>query len=97
VLATALNVYASTLSLGGTAGTAYGFTVTATGLGAASYNIGSSGTAFGVANNTTLNVFQILKAANKQAINGVLYNGDSILRGLANIVFDGINSAGGIS
>jgi hypothetical protein len=38
VLAVALNVYATTSSLGGNAGVAYGFTVSATGLGARSYN-----------------------------------------------------------
>src|SRR5205807_478867 len=62
VLATALNVYATTLSLGGTAAGAYGFKVTAAGLGADSFNVGSNGQAFGVANNTTLNVYQLLKA-----------------------------------
>src|SRR5262249_40751189 len=43
VLATALSVYATTSSLGGSAGVAYGFTVSATGLGARSYNVGSAG------------------------------------------------------
>ena len=94
VLATALNVYATTLSLGGTAAQQYGLTVTAYGLGASSFNVGSSGAAFGVANNTTLNVFEILKAANKHAAAGVLYGGDVGLIDLANPVFDGINSAG---
>jgi hypothetical protein len=50
VLAMALNVYATTLSLGGTTGQAYGFTVTATGLGAASFNVSADGAAFGGAN-----------------------------------------------
>jgi RHS repeat-associated protein len=97
VLDTALDVYATTLSLGSTAASAYGFTVSALGLGASSYNVGSSGAAFGVANNTTLNVYQILKAANKQAVTGVLYNGNKTLRSQANTVFTGINQAGGIS
>jgi hypothetical protein len=96
VLATALNVYATTSSLGGSATTAYGFTVTAAGLGADSYNVGANGDAFGVPNNTTLNVFQILKAADSKAKNGVLYNGDKTLRDEALAVFDGINQAGGI-
>jgi hypothetical protein len=96
VLATALNVYATTQSLGGTAGQSYGFTISATGLGARSYNVGSSGAAFGVANNTTLNVYQLLQAANSQTVNGVLYNGDATLRQEANDVFDGINNAGGL-
>src|SRR5207237_1012284 len=76
VLATALNLYATTLSLGGTSARAYGFQVDAYGLGAASYNVGDSGAAFGVANRATLNVYQILKAANRQARNGVLYGGE---------------------
>jgi hypothetical protein len=42
VLATALNVYATTQSLGGTAAAAYGFTVDAYGLGADWQNIGFS-------------------------------------------------------
>ena len=96
VLATALNVYATTSSLVGNAGTTYGFTVSATGLGARSYNVGSSGAAFGVANNTTLNVYQTLKRANQQAVNGVLYNSNTTLRQLAIDVFDSINLAGGL-
>src|SRR5262249_30694665 len=78
VLATALNVYATTLSLGGTAAQAYGFSVSATGLGARSYNVGMDGAAFGVTNNTTLNVYQLLLAVNKKAVNGVLYSGDPL-------------------
>src|SRR5262249_15560671 len=63
VLATALNVYASTLSLGGLAGQSYGFVVNDTGLGARSYNVGPNGAAFGVGDDTTLNVYQLLLAA----------------------------------
>src|SRR5262249_28278494 len=75
VLATALSVYATTASLGGMAGTTYGFTVTTAGLGAYSYNVGSDGAPFDVANNTTLNVYQLLTAVDQQAVNGVLYDG----------------------
>jgi hypothetical protein len=96
VLATALNVYATTTSLGGQAGAQYGFTVTVAGLGGSTFNVGSSGAAFGVPDDTTLTVSQILKAANQQAVNGVLYNGDLTLRDLAISVFDGINQAGDI-
>jgi hypothetical protein len=96
VLTTALNVYATTLSLGGTVGQAYGFLVTATGLGARSYSVGSSGAAFGVPDNSILNVYQILKDANALAVGGILYNGDQTLGDLAIVVFDGINSAGNI-
>ncbi len=96
VLATALNVYATTSSLGGTAAQGYGFTVDAYGLGASSYNVGSNGAAFGVANSTVLNVYQLLRAANARAANGVLYGGDATLIALAVNVFDGVNMAGGI-
>src|SRR5262249_51880234 len=40
VLAAALSVYTTTASLGGSAARAYGFTVSATGLGARSFNVG---------------------------------------------------------
>jgi hypothetical protein len=94
VLATALNVYATTSSLGGTAGHSYGFTVSATGLGARSFNVGADGAAFGVANNTALNVFELLKAVNKKAVNGQLYNGNTKLRTQANDLFASLNKAG---
>jgi hypothetical protein len=97
VLATALDVYATTLWLGGTAGQAYGFTVTATGLGADSDNVGSDGAAFGVANKTTLNVYELLKAVDRQAVNGVLYNSDKTLRNECNDLFSSLNQAGSIS
>jgi hypothetical protein len=96
VLATALNVYATTKSLGGTAGQAYMFVVDDMGLGARSYNVGPNGKAFGVDDNKTLNVYQLLLAANNQAVNGVLYGGNTDLLQMAFNVFDGINTAGGI-
>jgi serine/threonine protein kinase len=94
VLATALNVYATTLSLGGTAAEVYGFAVTADGLGASSYNVGADGAAFGVANQTTLTVFALLDDADRLAVNGLL--GDATLRHEALDVFGGINSLGGL-
>ena len=96
MLATAVNVYATTQSLGGTTAQAYGFTVTALGLGASSVNVGGSGAAFGVANLTTFNVYQLLLAVNQRAVNGLLYNGDMGLRVQAQIVFDALNIAGGV-
>jgi parallel beta-helix repeat protein len=96
VLATALNVYATTSSLGGTAGVAYGFVVTAAGLGGSVSNVGACGTAFGVPNNSALTVLTILEEANAQAVQGVLYNGNATLRNQALTVFDSINSAGGL-
>jgi hypothetical protein len=96
VLATALNVYATTLSLGGTVGTAYGFTVSADGLGAYSFNVGADGAAFGVANNTTLDVYALLQGVNDQAVLGVLYNGNTSLRHQAQDLFSALLQAGSI-
>jgi hypothetical protein len=97
VLATALNVYATTQSLGGTIGQAYGFTVSGDGLGADSFSVGPDGAAFLVANHTTLNVYELLKAVNRQAVTGVLYNGDAALSQEANDLFDALNKAGSVS
>jgi len=96
VLATALNVYATTSSLGGTAGVACGFVVTAAGLGGSASNVGACGSAFGVPNNATLTVLTLLEEANAQAVLGVLYNGKTTLRNQAGTVFNSINSAGGL-
>src|SRR5262249_49388101 len=97
VLATALNVYATTQSLGGSIGQAYGFHVTATGLGADSFNVGADGAAFGVANNSTRNVYELLQAVDEQILDGVLYNGHQTLRREANDLFDALNKAGAIA
>jgi hypothetical protein len=97
VLATALNVYATTAALGGSAAQAYGFTVSAAGLGARTYNVGNKGAAFGVANNTTLNVYQLLRAVNQRAVKGVLYGGNTTLRQQAADLFAALNDAGSIS
>jgi hypothetical protein len=96
VLAVALNVYATTMSLGGTAAVAYGFTVSATGLGARSYSVGLDGAAFDVANTTTLDVYQLLQAVNRKAVNGVLYNGDATLRAQCADLLGALNQAGDI-
>jgi hypothetical protein len=96
VLATALNIYATTLSLGGTVGQAYGFTVSADGLGADSYNVGADGAAFGVANNSTLDVYAIVQGVNNQAVNGVLYSGNTTLRNEASDLFGKLMQAGSI-
>jgi sarcosine oxidase gamma subunit len=74
VMATAMNIYASTSSLGGTAGTPFGFVPTAAGLGAATFDVGNNGAAFGVSNSSTISVSQMMTAVNANAKNGVLYN-----------------------
>jgi hypothetical protein len=96
VFGLALDVYATTQSLGGTAAAAYGFQVTAYGLGAYSYDMLCSGAAFGVANNSVLNVYQVLRAADADWVGGVLYNGDWELTFLALVVFEGIRITGGV-
>jgi hypothetical protein len=77
-------------------GSQYGFTVGGNGVGTASYNVGANGAAFGVADNTTMIVMDLLLAADAQAVNGVLYNGDMAKRNQANNVFSAINEVGGI-
>src|SRR5206468_5651946 len=80
VLATALSVYATNAALDSSHVAAqYGFTVAGDGLGAATVNVGSNGIAFGVANNSTLTIMDLLLATNAQAVNGVLYNGNTTL------------------
>jgi hypothetical protein len=96
VLTAALNVYATTSSLGGTPARAYHFGVSAAGLVACSFNVGAYGAAFGVANNTTLSVYQLLQAVNQRAVNGLLYNGDAMLRHQAEELFEALNDAGRI-
>ncbi len=91
VLATALEVFTTTTSLGGSVGQSYGFTVTDNGLGAYSWNIGISGQAFGVPNNTILNVYQILLAANNAAASGEPWGTNSFLRNEAFSVLHGVN------
>jgi hypothetical protein len=96
VMAAALNVYATASHLGGSAGAAYGFHVTATGLGGATYNVGPHGAAFGVPADTAVAVLQLLRAANDSAVGGVLYGADPSLRKDAQAVFSGINETGRI-
>jgi hypothetical protein len=97
VLATALNVYSTTLGLGGNAAVSYGFDVSTAGLGASTFNIGSCGQAFNVANNTTLSIWQMLQATNMDSKNGVLYNGVPSLLSMACGMYLQINSDGGVS
>ncbi|HLJ95154.1 MAG TPA: PKD domain-containing protein [Gemmataceae bacterium] len=91
LLATALETFTTTASLGGSAGQSYGFTVNNNGLGAYSWNIGASGQAFGVSNNTVLNVDQILLAANNSAVGGEPWGSNTLFRNEAFSVFHGIN------
>ena len=96
MLAAALSVYATTLPLRGPAGRAFGFAVSATGLGARWFPVGRSGAAFGVANHTRLNVYQLLLAVNQQAVAGVLYDGNPVRQREANNLFLALNRIGSI-
>jgi hypothetical protein len=97
VLATALSVYATNTTLDSTQVAAqYGFTVSGNGAGTATVNVGSNGDAFGVANNTTMTLMDLLLATDAQAVNGLLYNGNTTRRNEANTVYSAVNQAGGI-
>jgi hypothetical protein len=96
--AAALAVYATDATLDGTAVAAnYGFVVSGDGVGAATWNVGSAGDAFGVANNTSMTVMDLLLATDDQAINGLLYNGNASKRNEANAVYSALNQAGSVS
>jgi hypothetical protein len=98
LLATALSVYATNATLDPTqVAASYGFTVSGDGAGTATANVGSNGDAFGVANNTTMTLLDLLLAADAQAVNGVLYGGNATRRNEANAVFSAVNQGGGIS
>jgi hypothetical protein len=97
VLATALSVYVTNVTLDSTQVAAqYGFTVSGDGVGTAAVNVGSNGDAFGVADNTVMTVLDLLLATDAQAVNGVLYNGSTTKRNHANNVYSAINQAGDI-
>jgi hypothetical protein len=59
--------------------------------------VGSNGDVFGVANNSTLTLMDLLLATDAQTVNGVLYNGNTLKRNHANSVYSAINQAGNIS
>ena len=97
VLATALSVYATNATLDSTGVAAqYGFTVSGYGVGTATVNVGSNGDAFGVANNTSLTVMDLLLATDAQAVKGVLYGGNTAKRSEANAIYSALNQAGNI-
>ncbi|MCI0360105.1 MAG: Ig-like domain-containing protein, partial [Planctomycetaceae bacterium] len=106
VMATALAVYVTNESLAGTTAAAYGFVVTASGVGARTASVGASGAAFGVADNTSVSVLGLLLVVNSRSHSGLLYDldhdGDATdsletsYRTMANDIFSGINEAGDI-
>jgi hypothetical protein len=81
VRATALAIYVTAGTLDSTGvGTHSGFLVGGNGVATATFNVGTNGAAFGVADNTTMTVMDLLLAANAQSINDVLYNGSTVNR-----------------
>ena len=110
VMATAFAVYATNQSLAGTAASAFGFLVTASGVGTATFNVGLNGAAFDVANYSVMTVLDLLLATDSHtAQSGVLYSYtivnpdgtvsygiDAVLRAMANEVFTKINESGDI-
>ncbi len=96
VMATAFAVYVTNLNLADNVAASYGFLVTDGGVGIATFNIGSSGSAFDVADDTEISILDILLATNDQAVDGMLYDLDAVLRALANEVYSAINEAGDI-
>jgi hypothetical protein len=96
ILAAALAVYATSTNLaGGTMAGGYGFNISLGGVGSDTYNVGSNGSAFGVPNNTTLTVLQLLIDTSNQAGPGGSLN--SNLFNAANVVFSDINQTGDIA
>src|SRR5438874_1821756 len=105
LMATALAVYVTDQTLAGTTAVAYGFQVSATGLATRTFNVGNNGAAFGVADNSSLSVMDLLLAVNARSHNGLLFdlNGDGRIdgseagyRAAANDLFTAINEAGDI-
>ena len=106
VFAVALAVYVTNQNLAGSAATAYGFQVTAGGVGTATFDVGTSNrTAFGLSptDSTVMAVLDILLATDARARNGLLYDLDGSgiissfersLRVMANNVFTAINEQG---
>jgi hypothetical protein len=94
LLATALNVYATTRSLGGHEGAHFGFRVTDAGLGACDFSVRHFGRLFGVPNRTSLNVYQLLQAIDHQAVGGTAYPHCRKDRGRVSEFFAELNERG---
>jgi hypothetical protein len=102
ILSVAFATYATNTALAGNVAAKYGFKVDAMGTGSATINIGAGGAAFGVANNSNLSVWQILRATDQFSAGGTgasrfdIYNGNQALRNLANTIYSYINEHGDI-
>jgi hypothetical protein len=95
VLATALSAYSSNIGLAGSTAATYakslGLNTSLYGSSMDTISVGSNGAAFGVANNTTLTIMQLLVDLNADTSLGA-----SVSSG-ANTLFTSINTTGGIS
>jgi uncharacterized delta-60 repeat protein len=105
VMATALSVYVTNQTLGGTTATGYGFQVTQYGLGARGVTLGSNCTPFGVSGTVSISVMDLLLAADAHSYSGLLFDVnhdgridlvEAAYRTVADIVFGAINTAGGL-
>ncbi len=94
MLSAALSVYATSINLAGTNVHSYTdshFNTSLAGSGMDTYNVGTNGAAFGVANNTTLTVMQLLTDLNASTSAGAAVSSG------ANAVFSGINTIGNVT
>lgn len=96
IASSALSVYATSLSLGGSIGTQFGFKVSTNGLAAETWNVGSNGTAFGESNGSTVTVYKLLQDANAISGGGVYFGGDATRTSQAKATFTAINQTGGV-
>jgi hypothetical protein len=105
VMAVALATYVTKSSLAGNVATSYGFTVTTNGVGTALVDVGDSGAAFGLENDATITVLELLQRVNDRARKGKLWdlngNGsynaaETILLKQAYDLLEAINEAGDI-
>ncbi len=96
ILATALAVYSTNTTLaGGGMAAGYGFIVSSTGTGAATYNVGTSLVPYGGPSGQ-VSIFNLLKFVNATSSNGVIGGANSALPNIFNTIFDGINQGGDI-
>ncbi|HTQ39236.1 MAG TPA: SdrD B-like domain-containing protein [Pirellulales bacterium] len=95
VFSAALSVYATSIGLEGSTGASYakstvGLTTSLYGSAMDTVNVGSNGAAFGVANNTTLTVMQLLSYLNANT------NAGSSVSSGASSIFSSINATGNV-
>jgi hypothetical protein len=111
-MAVAMAAYFTSSNLAGNVAACYGFNVTDTGIGTKIVNVGSNGAAFGVSDDTSLTIMQLLLATNSLTDlddsssgfahiydrngDGVIDSGEAALRAMANDIYSAINEQGGI-